>query len=336
MTTELERTTGVLEALEAEIALRKQAQQELTAQGRAVLNVAEDEARARKQAEKNEKALAKVNAKLQQEIVNRKQAEEQRYAAQQELLERQRNEKQLVDEELDKVKAELVRSARLAAIGKVPAQIAHDLRNPLSSVRNAAFYLRGVLADFDGDAADDVHDFLDVIEDGVNACNSIIHDLLETANPTKAVLESVDLGQLVRAEFARANLPSGVQCQFESAPDPYVVRVDPNQWRQVVGNLLANSRHAVGDRGAIEFRAVRSDEFDEITIRDSGPGVSMEHHESIFDLLFTTKAKGSGLGLSICRQIVEGHGGTIELAEPRDGGATFVIRLPRNRRPEEE
>ena len=229
------------------------------------------------------------------------------------------------------MKAELVRSARLATLGKISAQIAHDLRNPLGSVRNAAFYLKRLVADLDGDSADELDDFLNVIEDEVDNCTAIIRDLLETANPKQAVLASVDLGQLVRAEFARLELPSGVQCQFQSTPDPYVVRVDPHQWRQVVDNLLANSLHAVGDRGAIEFRAVRSDQFDEITIRDSGSGVSMEDRESIFDLLFTTKAKGNGLGLAICRQIVEGHGGTIELAAPQEGGATFVIRLPRER-----
>ena len=279
--------------------------------------------------------LSNTAQQLRQEIAERKQAEEATLAAQQQLLERQRNEKKLVDEELDKLKVELVHSARLATIGKISAQIAHDLRNPLGSVRNAAFYLRGIASHFDGDSADELDDFLSVIEDEVNACNGIIGDLLDTANPKQAVLESVDLGQLVRAEFARFDLASGVQCQFESVPDPYIVRVDPNQWRQVVGNLLANSLHAVGDCGAIEFRAVRNDEFDEMTIRDSGPGVSMEHRESIFDLLFTTKAKGNGLGLAICRQIVEGHGGTIELADPQDGGATFIIRLPRDRRQQE-
>ncbi len=263
------------------------------------------------------------------DITERKQAEKATHAAQQELIRRHRKEKQIVDKELEKVKAELVRSTRLAAIGQVAAQIAHDLRNPLGSVRNAAFYLKEIVTDSTHESADELVEFLSLIDDEVNTCDEIIGNLLEATRPKKAIRETVDLGRLVEAELSRLRFPKDVRPRFKSAPNPFLVQVDSVQWRQVVDNLLKNSLDAVGDRGEVEFRAVRGDEFDEMTIRDSGPGISSEHRQSIFDMLFTTKAKGTGLGLAICRQIVERHGGTIELAPQQDQGATFVIRLPR-------
>jgi signal transduction histidine kinase len=114
-------------------------------------------------------------------------------------------------------------------------------------------------------------------------------------------------------------------------PDPFMVRADPVQLGQVFVNLFQNSMQALGDKGDLVVTAARVADSDEITVRDSGPGIAPELRERVFEPLFSTKAKGTGLGLAICRQILERHGGSIALADTQEGGAVFCLRLPRER-----
>jgi signal transduction histidine kinase len=112
-------------------------------------------------------------------------------------------------------------------------------------------------------------------------------------------------------------------------PDPFPVSVDPDQLRQVLGNLLTNSVQAMDGKGQITIAGAGAGDYDVIRIQDGGPGISPEHRARAFEPLFSTKAKGTGLGLTICRQIIEQHGGTIEWVEADGAGATLQIRLPR-------
>ena len=227
---------------------------------------------------------------------------------------------------------ELVRGERLAAIGQVSASIAHDLRNPLGSVRNAAYYLKQIVPSGESE----IIEYLGIINQEVGTADRIITNLLRFGRNPKAVKQEVDLAQVIYGAFDRIALPDGVQLRISLDPDPFVILADPGQFRQVLDNLMANAAEAMGDKGEIIVAATRDGPDNTIVFRDIGPGVSPEIRKTLFQPLVTTKARGTGLGLTICRQIIEQQDGTIDLAYDYGPGAAFVIRLPRKRhqRPE--
>ncbi len=240
------------------------------------------------------------------------------------LLAQQRGETERVEAELALVRKQLVRQARFAAIGQISASIAHDLRNPLSAIRNAAYLLKRRTPATEPKL---LH-YLQIIDEEVASSEKIINDLMEMTSAKEPEKQAVDLENLVQDLCPRLALPTGVQCQWICTPSPFLVWADPNQLRQVFSNLLLNAAQAMKEQGIIEVRAMRQDGWDVLTVSDTGPGIAPEHLDHIFEPLFTTKAKGVGLGLTICRQIVERHGGVIEALLPRGSGAIFCLRLP--------
>lgn len=253
------------------------------------------------------------------DITERKRAEE-------ELRERRENEKQRIESELAKVRDELIRKTRLAALGQVSGSIAHDLRNPLGAVRNASYLLKRRLPK-DQPA---LLDHLAIIEQEVIKADRIITSLLNITRARSPEKQPVDIGALVRAVWNRALHPQGVQLQIELPEEPFVVQADQDQLSQVLSNLLNNAVDAVDGEGQCIVEAQREPQFDVLIVRDTGPGWPQEAREKLFEPLVTTKVSGTGLGLTICRQIVESHGGQIEAVDGDPQGAAIHIRLPRS------
>lgn len=242
------------------------------------------------------------------------------------VLEQELHEKRRVEAELVKVKGELIRQTQLATLGLMSASVAHDLRNPLGAVRNAAYYLRRKVPATEPKWVE----YLAIIDREVVFCDQIITNMLELARSRAPVPEMLDLGELVRAAFQSARPLAEVHCQFQAATEPFRVHADPAQFRQVFDNLVKNSLDALAGRGAIFVEAVaRSAGGFAVTFSDTGPGVEPELRSRLFEPLFCTKAKGTGLGLWICRQVVERHGGVIEAVELPGRGLAFRISLPR-------
>jgi PAS domain S-box-containing protein len=258
------------------------------------------------------------------DITARKRAEQATKKAQAELLDERQHEKEHAEAELARTRDRLVSATRLAAIGQVSASIAHDLRNPLGTVRNAAYYLGRRLPKDQPEVAE----YLGIINQEVAAADRIITNLLAVARAKKPVKQHVDLGQTIREALAGTGQAEAVRLRMSLAPEPFMVRADPDQLRQVFRNLVNNAMEAMGKGSEIVVEAARDADGDSIVFRDTGPGVSQEVRESLFEPLVTTKARGIGLGLTICRQIIEHHGGSIELIDKDKSGAAFRIRLP--------
>lgn len=259
------------------------------------------------------------------DITERRRAEEAARDVQEELLEQRLHEKERVEAELAKVREELIRKTRLAAIGQVSASIAHDLRNPLGTVRNATYFLR---RHFHG-AEPGFVEYTEMIDQEVVKADRIITNLLEMAQPKAPHKGAVDLGEIIKDVFSRAKRVKGVRCRTSMSPEPFVVLADANQIRQVVGNIVDNAAEAMKGQGEIFVEAGRGSDYDTIVFRDTGPGFGPGVGENVFEALVTTKASGTGLGLTICRQIVEKHGGTITAEDCEGEGAAIRIRLPR-------
>lgn len=243
-------------------------------------------------------------------------------------LELERIRRQSAEQQLTEMKGELVRSTRLAMLGRISAQVAHDLRNPLGSIRNAAWFIETELSGRQGEGNDRAIEFTQLIQDEIETCDTIIRNLLEAARPRRPLCRPLNLIDVVRAAVSRLEIPAAVELRVEVPDDEVRVSFDPVQARQVMDNLLSNACDAVGRKGFIEIQLSVDERQAMMWIRDSGPGVPPEVRTSAFDLLVTTKPKGTGLGLAICRQILENHGGTIELEDTGAEGASFRVVVP--------
>jgi signal transduction histidine kinase len=242
---------------------------------------------------------------------------------QQQLLFEQQHQREQVEAELAKVKNQLVRQTRLAAIGQVSASIAHDLRNPLSAMGQGVSLLRRYIPN---DQPEGIT-FVELVEREVGLMDRIIRNLTEMAHGKQPKKEKIDLGQVACEVFNRLDHGT-IDLQIQLDPQPFVVDADSVQLHQVLGNLLANAVQAMGKKGQVRIQAARCGNVDTIVVEDDGPGIPQELRERVFEPLVTTKPKGTGLGLAICRQILDRHGGSIELLSTNKSGAAFQICLP--------
>lgn len=265
-------------------------------------------------------------------------AEEKLKAAQKALIEQQEKENERVTAELDQARNRLVQSTRLATIGKMAAQIAHEIRNPLGVIKNSAFFVHRKLPSNEAVAREHAQ----LIQHEVAMCVDIIENILSITKITPPRKIRFDLEPFVADAFERlrqnvlsADRADSLKCAYEGPPSPFSLFADTTQFRLVLDNLLKNAVEAMTDPGEIRISARHEALETVIDVTDDGPGVPEDHAETIFDLFQTSKAKGTGLGLGICRQIIERHGGTLEVtksnhsASQQPTGATFRIKIPR-------
>jgi two-component system sensor histidine kinase HydH len=230
-------------------------------------------------------------------------------------------------ETISAARARLVQSEKLAALGQLATAIAHEVRNPLAIIRSAAQGLGESASPDDAEA----HRACSFITAEIDRLSNVIGSLLAFARPPQLAPRAVP----VRGLFDRALLladeelrATGLHVRRQEAADLPAVNADPDLVCQVLLGLLANAVAAVPAGGEIGLEARRADNVVELAVADSGPGVAPELRERIFEPFFTTRPRGTGLGLAVARQIVEAHGGKIDVRERAGGGARFVIRLP--------
>jgi signal transduction histidine kinase len=227
---------------------------------------------------------------------------------------------------------ELVRSERLAAIGRMASHITHEVRNPLSSIGLNVELLEEEVAGLGGgEATKEARDLLGAIAKEVDRLTALTKDYLRLARVPRPTLEVVDLGELVRSvlDFAGGELRrSGITVGVRVGEDLGAIPLDESQLRQVLLNLVRNAREAMPEGGTLRVSASRQGEAVEIAVEDTGAGVPGDERERIFEPFHTSKAQGTGLGLPLAMQLVRGHGGTLRLESPAGGGARFVVRLP--------
>ena len=217
--------------------------------------------------------------------------------------------------------AELVRSEKLASVGRLAAGVAHEINNPLAVILGYARLLRKRSAP---EAAAD----LAVIEEETLRCKEIVEGLLDLSRPVQAGRERVDLRaaiDLVVARLREARQLEGVEVHVQGDA---AVRAHPSKLRQVLANLLRNAGEAAGPGGQVWVAVELHRDRVCVSVRDSGQGLDGRARGRLFEPFFTTKERGTGLGLAISRSIARAHGGDLEAESPGAGGATFTLRLP--------
>ncbi len=214
---------------------------------------------------------------------------------------------------------------RLATIGQFAAGIGHELRNPLGVVESSAFLVSRRLEALKIDDPG-IRRHMEKIVTEVQRSGRTINDLLELARNRPPKRRVIDARAFALEAVPAAHLPPGVKVSVD-VPAGLPIDADPDQLARVLTNLLINAGQAMNGGGNVVIDAIREPAAAVLRVRDDGPGVPSELREQVFQALFTTKAKGSGLGLALCRRIAEAHGGTVSL-EPSDAGAVFRVRIP--------
>src|SRR5712664_3508623 len=239
------------------------------------------------------------------------------------------------EQQLKQQQEALVQAEKLAAIGRVSAQIAHEVRNPLSSIGLNVELLEEALgrASFGSEGeAKEARALLGAVTREVDRLTEVTDEYLRLGRIPKPALTAEDINQVLSnvLEFSREEMERS-RVQVIPRLDPLTPRVlaDEAQLRQVFLNLLRNSRESMDGGGKLVVASRPADGGAEVVFSDSGRGMSGDVQERIFEPFFSTKEGGTGLGLAVSRQILQAHGGTIRCESQPGAGTTFVIRLPR-------
>ncbi len=223
---------------------------------------------------------------------------------------------------------ERLRLEKLATMGELATMVAHDLRNPLTSIRNAGYYVKNTCPNYAKPECKAALEMFDIIEQGTLFANDIINDLLDFAAKRPLQKEKQDINKIVDSSITISNVPENIKVERKLAKKA-IATVDEKQLQRVFLNLTKNAVQAMPDGGKLTVKTNETKDHIEIEFTDTGTGISEENMSKIFTPLFTTKAKGIGMGLLICKKIVEQHNGTIDAKSKGGKGTTFTIRLPK-------
>jgi len=259
--------------------------------------------------------LAIQNASMYQELKN---------------FSRQMEEKiQKTTADLRKTEAQLIRSEKLAALGQLAAGIAHEIRNPLTSINILIHSLRERLPSENSQQED-----LKVIEEEIHRMNEIVDQFLRFAKPAPPFFEKTDVLSIVEETLQLLRLQAekqriAVEREFQTLP---MILIDPEQMKQAMLNLLLNAIQAMPEGGLLTLKGRNSEDgqWIHLSIQDSGMGISGEDIDKLFDPFFSTKEGGIGLGLSITHRIIDQHHGKIEVESSPGNGTLFTVWLPIN------
>ena len=225
--------------------------------------------------------------------------------------------------QLKKAQAELLKSERLAAIGELAGMVGHDLRNPLTGIKNSAYFLKKKGSAISPDQSKEM---LEIIEKCVDYSNKIISDLLDYSRDIHLELKECSPRQLILESLVMVQVPENVKI-VNNLLHKQTFKVDPDKIKRVFVNLIKNAEDAMPNGGKLTIDGRVNGHF-ELSFEDTGVGMSEELLPKLFSPLFTTKAKGMGFGLAICKRIVEAHGGSIAVKTAKDQGTTFTLILP--------
>jgi signal transduction histidine kinase len=219
-------------------------------------------------------------------------------------------------------------SAKLTALGRLTSGVAHEVKNPLNAMTIHLELLRERL----GAAGEGVRENLDVIGSEIKRLDRAVQGFLKFVRPQELTLAAVDLNELLRGLEALLQpewQPSGVRFVTDLDPRIFSIRGDEELLRQAFLNMLLNACQAMPDGGTIRIAtALEQGESARIAIADEGVGIPGEELDKIFSLYYTTKAGGSGIGLSLVYRIVQMHDGSIDVTSEVGKGTTFVVRIP--------
>lgn len=234
-----------------------------------------------------------------------------------------------INEQLNDAQERLLRTEKLAVVGKLASGVGHELRNPLGAIRNALFIIKKRFSNTGGLNADQkIAQLLEIIEKETDRSVKIVNDLLGFSRTAKPAVSPANVRSILDASFSRLKIPDSIHKLVQVEDGLPLALVDASQIEQVFTNLIQNAMDAMPNGGRLTIQAQKENNFLRISITDTGCGIPDANKNKIFDPLFTTKPKGIGLGLAISANIIQRHEGTIDLKSKEGEGASFIIKLP--------
>jgi len=232
--------------------------------------------------------------------------------------------------ELKESQEQLIRAQRLAAIGELASMVGHDLRNPLTGIAGATYYIKSKLQSTTGDKT---REMLKLIDNQIKHSNKIINDLLDYSKEMKLEISETTPKIITKEVLTTIQVPNTIQVINLTKNSPRI-EIDMDKMKRVITNIIKNAVDAMPEGGNLTLRSKMSRNCVEITFTDSGIGIQENVMRRIWTPLFTTKAKGMGLGLPICKRIVEAHEGEISVKSTVGKGTALSITLPIKPKPE--
>jgi signal transduction histidine kinase len=226
-------------------------------------------------------------------------------------------------EQLHDAQDALVRKEKLAMLGQLSSGVGHELRNPLGVMTNAVYYLKTVLSA----APEGVQEYLGILQQQITLSDKIVSDLLDFARQKPPLRKPTSVAEVTEAQISRLGNLNGVKIETKLPATLPPVLVDPVQMGQILLNLLTNAQQAIGNKGLIHVRADVAGDRVHVDIEDTGPGIAPENIEKIFEPLFTTKARGIGLGLAVSRTLARANNGDLTATNAAGQGARFRLTL---------
>jgi signal transduction histidine kinase len=225
---------------------------------------------------------------------------------------------------------------RLAAIGKLTAGVGHEVKNPINAMVVHLELLRSKLMNGGTEAFSGAQRHVDILAREMQRLDRVVQTLADFSRPMELKLREHDLRHVVGVvmELTAAEMQEhGVRTIVEAPSEPLMVRVDAEQMRQALLNLLLNGMQAMPEGGSMRVKLRRDHQFAVVEVADEGEGIPAEVLPRIFELYFTTKPKGSGIGLAMTYRILQMHGGAMDVRSNADAmsvdrGTTFTVRLP--------
>lgn len=246
--------------------------------------------------------------------------------AQEQLAEANRELESRIDErtaELRATQAELLKAEKLATLGQVSGGIAHEIRNPLNAVRTSVYYLRHAKSA----SPDKIGEHLERIDRQVSIIDNVVTALSDVARQPDPKMSECDLGELLTQTLATADLPASIKVQNQLVDQGLCAAGDVNQLSIVFLNLIRNAREAMPDGGTLTLRSRDSETVVQVDIEDSGVGIAEEAIERVTEPLYSTKARGMGLGLAISLAILQKNRATLDVKSRIGLGTTFTVSL---------
>lgn len=225
--------------------------------------------------------------------------------------------------EIENKTVKLQKSERFAAIGELATMVAHDLRNPLQGIANATFYLKRKMGVKDGKQ----QEMLELIEEDVKYSDKIVNDLLDYSREIVLQLEETTPEALVKIALSTVEVPNNITLSNETESKP-PIKVDMLCMKRAFVNIIRNAVEAMPKGGILTLRSRALDGNVEFIFSDTGVGFSKSDLRRLFTPLFTTKPKGMGFGLPVCKRVVEAHGGKISVESTLGKGATVTLTVP--------
>jgi two-component system sensor histidine kinase HydH len=230
-----------------------------------------------------------------------------------------------------RMREELLKSKRLAAVGEAAAMVGHDLRNPLQATATIVYLVKKLLSSGGVEERNKAFGLLEELNDQVYYMDKIVSDLQDYTRPVGSELIETNLSELIREVIASVKIPGTVKVSNMNRGDPRKAILDPVLLRRVLSNLFLNAAQAMPNGGELTITALIQPQLTTISVEDTGCGIAEENLKKIFDPFFTTKARGQGLGLAVCKRLVEAQGGTITVKSEIGKGSTFTVTIPLNR-----